>query len=60
MLDDKNFLNKDNRNLSEVFKELQEMQNQSNMAYSHPSKNRFKTLSQKKTFNFNRHYLTLS
>ncbi len=55
MLDDKNFLNKDNRNLSEVFKELQEMQNQSNMAYSHPSKNRFKTLSQKKTFNFNRH-----
>jgi len=33
MLKDKNFLNEDNRNLSEVFRELQEMQKQNSIIY---------------------------
>ncbi len=40
MLNDNNFSNNDNRNLSEVFKELKEMQY--NATYATPQKKQFK------------------
>ena len=55
MLDDKNFLNKDNRNLSEVFKELQEMQKQNSITYSQPYEKKFKPSFKKLSFNHSSH-----
>ena len=49
MLNDNNFSNNDNRNLSEVFKELKEMQY--NNSYSQPQKKKFKFPSFKINFN---------
>lgn len=52
MLNDKDFLNKDNRNLSDVFKELQEMQH--NNVYTPKSKKQFKIPTKK--FSFKQHH----
>lgn len=49
MLNDNNFSNNDNRNLSEVFKELKEMQY--NATYATPQKKQFKLPSFKMNFN---------
>lgn len=49
MLNDNNFSNSDNRNLSEVFKELKEMQY--NATYATPQKKQFKLPSFKMNFN---------